>query len=344
MSPAYPGIRPLLLFLGIATITVLVAAGVVIFMDHERGSAREGKIEVIRPPHDVEALIFWNHTLVAGGRDGVFFIDPASNTMIGSLPVTPPPAFTQALLVDPSGTLWVGHDSGIMTWDNSSVHVITTRDGLPEGRVLSLLTDPGGSIFAGSTHGLVRRTGGGWSVTSTAEGLINPVVNVLFRDNTGALWTGSYDAPRGGVSILDEGRWAHFSIESGLPHPNICAICEADNGSVWVGTGLFNRGGAAEFVRREGAWTINRTLHRDDGLAGEKVRSCYFDSSGRLWFGSEYDGVAWLDAGGWHRLTTQDGLSHDEVKVILEGPDGSIWLGTRDGVTRIRPAALAGFP
>ena len=83
-----------------------------------------------------------------------------------------------------------------------------------------------------------------------------------------------------------------------------------------------------------------------DGIAGEKVRSLFLDSSGRLWVGSEYDGLAVFydfkisDTGRFSHsgpiiLTTDNGLPNNEVKVISEASDGNIWVGTRSGLLRI---------
>jgi ligand-binding sensor domain-containing protein len=36
---------------------------------------------------------------------------------------------------------------------------------------------------------------------------------------------------------------------------------------------------------------------------------------------------------GFKILTTEDGLSHDEVKVYFVASDGGLWLGTRNGIT-----------
>jgi len=42
-------------------------------------------------------------------------------------------------------------------------------------------------------------------------------------------------------------------------------------------------------------------------------------------------------------LDVDDGLSGLEVKAILQTSDGSIWLGTESGLTRITAEALRGL-
>ena len=67
------------------------------------------------------------------------------------------------------------------------------------------------------------------------------------------------------------------------------------------------------------------------------VRSLALAPDGGLWFGSEYDGLAVLHSNVFEVYTTQDGLSHDEIKAILFDADGAAWVATRDGLTSIAP-------
>jgi ligand-binding sensor domain-containing protein len=105
-------------------------------------------------------------------------------------------------------------------------------------------------------------------------------------------------------------------------------------GILWVGTGFAGNGGASRFF--DGLW---RTWTRSDGLAGGKVRSLFEDRSGRLWFGSEYDGVAVYDGRRWTVFDVRDGLAGHEVKAIVQDDEGVYWLGTDQGLSRIEEYA-----
>ncbi len=59
-----------------------------------------------------------------------------------------------------------------------------------------------------------------------------------------------------------------------------------------------------------------------------------------LWFGSEYDGLARWENGKWRVLTEKDGMPHYEVMAMLQDVDGSLWMGTQNGVVRFNSAAL----
>ena len=60
----------------------------------------------------------------------------------------------------------------------------------------------------------------------------------------------------------------------------------------------------------------------------------------RLWIATMDDGVHWIDYGGnahGHIPAGPNGLSHPKVNVIHAGPDGSLWLGTGEGLNHLDP-------
>jgi ligand-binding sensor domain-containing protein len=203
------------------------------------------------------------------------------------------------------------------------------------------LRDRAGQLWVGTWGGAAVQSGTGWRVLRAADGLLVDMVNVIMQDSQGGMWFGSAVAPQGGLSILARGQWQYLSRSEGLPHNNIQALGQDQNGAVWVGSGLLDRGGTAQLTQSGGAWRVNAVYDGHNGLAGNKGRSLLVDGTGKLWIGSEYDGLAHQTAAGWEIFTTVDGLSNNEIKVIKQDQQGNIWLGTRDGLTRINRTALA---
>ncbi len=250
-------------------------------------------------------------------------------------------AYTRALLLH-GNILWIGHERTLTSWDGHERRDYTETDGLPSGRVLSLFLDKEGRLWVGTDGGVSVRDGVAWRMLLTSkQGLASNMGNAMLQDNQGGMWFGSYVAPAGGVSRLSpNGKWQKWTMADGLPHANITSFCEDQQGRIWAGSGLLDRGGAICFEAAGGEWRLVKVLTRQDGLAGEKVRALFCDRAGRLWFGSEYDGVAVLGHRGWSIYRESDGLSHPEVKAIAQDSDGNIWLGTRSGVTCIAAAVL----
>lgn len=124
------------------------------------------------------------------------------------------------------------------------------------------------------------------------------------------------------------------SAES-IPDNNISALAQDATGFLWIGTpdGLIRYDGYrfSHFDNDPGT---------DDSLGGDFVRSLLTARDGRLWVGTNADGVSVLDSATGRverfRVRTADapGLSNNAIRALAEDADGSIWIGTRDGLDR----------
>jgi ligand-binding sensor domain-containing protein len=298
---------------------------------------------VFRPPSDVYALAIGSGSLWAGGKDGLMRLDlhAPRGQAFETVQCDQKLVYVRALLVDADGTLWIGHDQGLSRKDASGCVTFTEKDGLPDKRVNTLLRDRDGQLWVGTWGGAAVLFGGKWRILRKPDGLLDDMVNVIMQDAQGAIWFGSMVAPQGGVSILSAGRWQYLSTANGLPHNNVLGLAQDRQGAVWVATGLLERGGTARLEQSGGQWRVAQVFDAQTGLAGNKGRSLLVDQADRVWVGSEYDGLARQTSSGWEVLTTKDGLSHNEIKVMKQDEFGNIWIGTRDGITRIDHQVLA---
>lgn len=105
---------------------------------------------------------------------------------------------------------------------------------------------------------------------------------------------------------------------------NIRFLAQID-GVLWAGT---EAGGA---VRWDGAGRYRQYLYPQDGLAANDVRAITA-YNGKLWFATSR-GLSSLGADGrwttYTAATTGGGLPSDDVTSLAAGPDGSLWVGTR---------------
>lgn len=291
-------------------------------------------IRTYLPKEDICAIALDDQTIWAGGTDGLFKLTRGSDLefaieKIGTY------QYIKAVLVH-GNQVWIGHDNGLTLIQGEGVTNYTVKEGLPDNRVNALCLDPEGNLWIGTWGGAVLLEDGRIVRTIQKEdGLIDDMVNVIMQDSQGGIWFGSYVAPRGGISILYRGQWRRFSSQDGLVHPNVNAIIETAGGEVIEGGGLYTKGGGTRFSFRNSQWERISTLGEKDGLAGAKIRSLFEDSKGRLWVGSEYEGLAVLADGTATIMTEDNGLSNNEVKSIAEESDGTIWIGTREGLVRI---------
>lgn len=125
-----------------------------------------------------------------------------------------------------------------------------------------------------------------------------------------------------------------------IPDNNVTALAQDHAGFLWIGTpnGL---------IRFDG-YRYTRYLRDPQdphSLGGVFIRALLVAADGRLWIGTDADGVSVLDPASGRFLNLrhdpQDpgSLAHDQVRALAQSADGSIWLGTRAGLQRWEASA-----
>ncbi|MGE0451317.1 MAG: two-component regulator propeller domain-containing protein [Vicinamibacterales bacterium] len=282
-----------------------------------------------------------------------------------------PPTVIWAVARDRDGYLWLGTDNGLFRFDG--VRFVPWRTErlaqLPDLGVRSLVAARDGSVWVGfSEPGGVSRLVGGAAVTfGPAEGLAEGAVTMLIEEPDGSIWAGS----RQGLYRFSGARWS--AAAAGLPKAAVYGMHVDAQGRRMVATaeGLFDLAPEGDGFRRvpgvQGAvravvgdgrgrvWltdTVTGFRRADAGGAASSQRgngiSLLRDSRQNLWIGTGGQGL-WrvrLDAdnpSAIERITSLIGFSDDGVTSITEDDDGSIWLGTYDGLNRLVPHRMTPF-
>ena len=187
-----------------------------------------------------------------------------------------------------------------------------------------------------------------------ADGLAHERVKCVSHDSKGFIWFCTLN----GLSRYDGYSIATYGTEDGLPHVSINDFLETSSGQYWVAT---NGGGVASFdpegaLLSEGplftAYSVGEgtpTGSAMDDLGGragprpDRVNVLYEDRRGRLWAGTD-DGLFRLDTPtdplGFQPVDLDWPLQPGEflhVWTLIEGPEGSLWVGTSIGLTRRFP-------
>lgn len=281
----------------------------------------------------------------------------------------------QALQVDARGGVFAGFwGEGLVRFTPSDrvFHVEQKRDEGPEGlnhsRVRALLEDRHGDLWVGSFGGGVQRIveadrsdGAPWRFESLPFPAGAPpearLVWSLLEDRAGHYWAATDDGLY--ERAPDARDWTREQpIGSELAMPGTRCLLEDSRGRIWVGSsnGL-GRIDARGEPRREIDFLGSvpaEPVYRPQDL---NIFALFQDTSERLWVGT-WAGLHILDADGrslaHYRIA--DGLPGPIVWDIHRHSDGSLWLATNGGLTRvIDPEAItalkfeslsnrAGFP
>jgi ligand-binding sensor domain-containing protein len=299
--------------------------------------------EIYLPENEISSMLIDGDWLYVGGVNGLNRINRKTRET-EKVEYGKPYQMVRALMRDDNGDFLIGHHNGIDIITDDGIKYITVKDGLPDDRINDIKKGTEKNELWVSTYtGVAHFAKGKWEVIDIESGLSCDIIMPILIDSRENVWLGGYAANNSGINLLTKDGFQYYNMENGLANNSVTAFIEDKENRIWVGLGVFKEGATQRFEYIEGKWTITKTLMMDDGLAGEKVRSLYIDDKERLWFCSEYDGVAVFDPVTLTRLfmlDTGSGLSDNEIKGILQDENGDYWLGARRGVTFIEKEVI----
>lgn len=210
--------------------------------------------------------------------------------------------------------------------------------------------DKTGAIWALSTFGLYRfppRASLAEEVKQTPERAETsfPILKDkgfyrAFNDRKGRIWFSAVDTPTQQRYLFrydpSTGEWADLSTLDGFPrNKTIGSFAEDAQGNVWFG--FYNVHGLLKF---DG--TTFKEYGVESGIPGGAVIAMLIDMKGRLWIGSNEEGITRienLDGPQFTitRYTEKQGLTSNNVRCLVEDASGRIYAGTVRGVTQIDP-------
>lgn len=220
---------------------------------------------------------------------------------------------------------------------------LTSNAGVREG----LWVGEDGRVWVGTSTGLIYSENGQWSGFPLSDSGSEPVVWAVMQDKTGGLWVGTngagiyYDPDATGDLAP-----IHFRAEpNGLVSDYVRVLALDRDGAVWIST----IGGVNRYAG--GIWQVIPA----DGLDQQRINTVLTDSAGRIWAGTERNGLAMWDGQQWQRFAAPADLPDNRVVALAEDHAGRIWVSTdtrigylheADGWEFVEPpsAGLAGTP
>lgn len=253
----------------------------------------------------------------------------------------------QALLADREGCLWVGTNGGLARWCSEKVQVLPATDPLAGASVLSLLEDREGDLWVGTeTDGLQVLRDTRFHNIGTREGLSSEATTTVVEDSAGKMWVGtdggSLNVLRRSASI--PGATTTYAVRDVLLSNVILSLAASKSGDLWVGTpdGLNRiRGSAVD------------SFTSADGLPDDFIRSLLVDKDGSLWIGTRRGLAHWTFADGGKNAmrsaarketyTQANGLGSDLVGAMVRDSNGSLWIATFAGLSRLKDGKIANY-
>lgn len=235
------------------------------------------------------------------------FIPPA--TVSSTLPPD-----VNALAQTPDGTILAATNQGLMQVRNGRLAAYAA--GVKPA--LSLLLDKD-RIWVGTVGAVVQLSAGKATRQPLPDAAANAEVTRLVQAQ-GRIWAGTSQ----GLFTDADGTWQPFTDDPKLASWPIGALFEDHDQNLWVGTN------PALWRIRDGRLT--ETIVGQVPLTYKDVRDAFEDREGNLWLGSQIEGLTRIWNGWTRRYSTAQGLNDPVVWSLARAADGTIWVGTSDGV------------
>ncbi len=240
--------------------------------------------------------------------------------------------FVIALLSRSDGRLWVGtHGGGLTSFDPDAPPeerpvVLGLGNGLPSPNVWALAEDTEGNLWIGTDARLSWYGGDRFIAYTTDDGLPDPTVWSFAEDTEGDLWIGTeagisrYEPERERAGDQDADPFTVFPFEEEQSDMRGSRLVAANEG-LWTGS----QAGLGHF--QDGQHT---PLSSVDGEIASMVKT----RDGSIWAGMFEAEFVHLDADGRliRTFTEADGVTGTRVLFLLEARDGTLWVGTDEGI------------
>ena len=255
----------------------------------------------------------WIGTTASGAvvlRSGVFHTVGPSREMVRSL------------LVDRSGTTWIGTNNGLFRYSDGKMEHFTKADGIPNERVLSLQQTRDGVIYVGTAVGLAYIKDQDIRTIRLQPELSTQLMWSLAEDRDGQVWVGTLGD---GLARINAGKVDWFKNPRRASSNAITAVYEDREGSLWVGA---SGGGLGQLHN-----VPFHTLTTDDGLTGNLVQAVLRARDGTVWVGTNGFGLNHITQEGrvLKTLSKKTGLPSNDIWCLHEDHAGSIWAGGYNG-------------
>jgi len=255
--------------------------------------------------------------------------------------------------VDSANHLWVATFDSLVefwqtpngTWRNK-IHILAT--GKPRLYPASVQFDQKGNLLCklagyGIIHYLVSRSSMGPSSLARlrtlhiGKELPNAELLCFTVDHENNLWCSLQAIGMMKFNLNnEESRSVLINSGRGIPLESIRSIFSDNKGNMWFGD--FSKG---LFFLPKDSTSITRVFTTADGLPDNFIRSLYEDQEGKLWIGTRYGGISVYHDGHFQTISKKDGLLSNAIWCMSGLPDGSLAVGTDNGVQYIDPVAKA---
>jgi ligand-binding sensor domain-containing protein/signal transduction histidine kinase len=234
-----------------------------------------------------------------------------------------------AIGTGPNGSVWLATATGLLSYDHKHLSAAPLSYVSPEPiEGLGSLKD--GSWVRTRTALLLWNQGHlrTWHIGHELPGTR---VQSFLADSRGDLWVGTDQSLvlLSSASAVDKTR---LEIQPVLGATSILTMFEDQEHNLWIGTDT-----AGLHILRQQKF---RTL---PSLSSYAITAITQTPDGAIWSGSKGEGLFRYEGGQTRHLSTKDGLLSDVILTLAADRDGSLWIGTPDGLNHLQGEKIKSY-
>ncbi|MEE9431350.1 MAG: two-component regulator propeller domain-containing protein [Melioribacteraceae bacterium] len=259
---------------------------------------------------------------------------------------------------DSSGYLWLGTYGGASRWDGKEFFTLTTFNGLTASQVMDIEIGQDGTVYlAPYGGGIVLYKDGKLDTLNEDNGLSTNWMSEIQVLSSGDILFGGY---QGNITMLRDNKLVQWIDPEKIKRKSVWEIYETKDGTIYIGTypdGSFqykngkitnfyssnniidesvfsfneNEDGAIFIGTYKGLYLLRNNNIEPVLYNGKKIKSSIFgivdDNVGNKFFVTS-DGLFVKNKETFELITTENGLSLNELWSIFTDKNGTVFLGT----------------
>ncbi len=214
---------------------------------------------------------------------------------------------------DRQGVLWTAMENGLNRLKDGKFEPVPLESDVPGlGAVYSMYADREGNIWLGlQSNGLGRLRIRQLVTLTAADGLHNDSTRSVYQDSQGTIWVGTAS----GFASYKDGRFSNYEEVDGARLGAVRSFAEDASGNIWIAAG------EKLLILKHGQLT-----NFPNWKNGSEIEALYKDALGRMWVGTDGDGLFQFEDGKFRNYRTQDGLASNHVRAIFYDTRGALWV------------------
>ncbi len=312
--------------------------GVVYYGEFGSSAALMERISV-EPLNSVECISYDCNRLWIASSSKVGYIDDDGRFCV--LDDIPLDSGIEMMTSDYQGNMWFASSTkGVMKIVTNKFVNVNKKANLPE-EVTNAACLYNGALYIGANKGLRIIDSNYHSINNELTDYIGDSrIRCIERGTDGDLWIATFTNQLGAVHLLKDGQIEKYTIENGMPSNEVRCISVQNDGRVLLGT---NNGLA---IIRDNQ--VIRTIGAAEGIANTVFLTVEEGEDGKIYIGTDGDGIYVSEGSGLTRHAMDDGLTSDVVlKIKWDETRKLYWIVTSNSIEYLKDGeikAVSTFP